>query len=204
MDLTTREAATLLGISERAVRGRLRKGGLPGVKRGNQWCIPRDRLPLDETQRRALQTKADEARAALEAALPSRVAGRSGKRSNSVADLDPFRIGGQVLAEMERQLAEGDATPGVRAGAHALRSALLVMCEGHHEYERSAKLDALRRSRGRLSRCVGHLLLPPGDPLADPLHRWIQAIETEVLPRIGGLLRWVERLPRRHEQRETS
>ena len=89
MDLTTHEAATLLGISERAVRGRLRKGDIPGVKRGRRWRIPKERLPLDETQRRALQAKAEEARAALEAELRSRVAGRSGKRSGSVADLEP-------------------------------------------------------------------------------------------------------------------
>ena len=46
MDLTVREAATLLGCSSRSVRARLARGSLLGQKRGGYWKIPRDRLPL--------------------------------------------------------------------------------------------------------------------------------------------------------------
>ena len=70
MDLTVREAATLLGCSARSVRARLVRGSLPGQKKGSTWTIPRDRLPLTELQRRKLQRKADAVRRAVEDVLP--------------------------------------------------------------------------------------------------------------------------------------
>ena len=58
MELTITEAATLLGRSPRTVRAQVARGELPGFKRGGQWVIRREALPLSEAQRAALQQKA--------------------------------------------------------------------------------------------------------------------------------------------------
>jgi len=39
--LTTRQAAELLGLTERAVRKRLALGQLDGTKQGSAWCVSR-------------------------------------------------------------------------------------------------------------------------------------------------------------------
>ena len=54
MELTITEAATLLGRSPRTVRAQVARGELPGFKRGGQWVIRREALPLSEAQRAAL------------------------------------------------------------------------------------------------------------------------------------------------------
>lgn len=85
MLLTPRDAATVLGISERAVRARLKSGRLPGFKRGDRWCIRRRDLPLDDAQRAHLQRRADAIRDAIQAALPTRVAPSLDRRPHSIA-----------------------------------------------------------------------------------------------------------------------
>ena len=74
MELSVREAATLMGRSPRTVRAQLARGELPGVKRGGRWRVQRRHLPLTEDQRRALQTKADGIRQLVDDALPGRTA----------------------------------------------------------------------------------------------------------------------------------
>ena len=53
MELSITEAATLLGRSARTVRAQVARGELPGFKRGGQWVIRKEALPLSEAQRRA-------------------------------------------------------------------------------------------------------------------------------------------------------
>ena len=90
MDLTIREAATVLGVRPRTVRDRLKRGTLTGHKRGGRWVIPRHALPLNDVQRQALHAKADSLRDALEAALPAPA--RRGA-SQRLRDLDVYRLG---------------------------------------------------------------------------------------------------------------
>jgi excisionase family DNA binding protein len=100
MKLSIREAATLLGRSPRTLRAQLARGEIPGVKKGGRWTLDRRDLPLTESQRRALQGKADSLREAVEDALPSRVADRAGKRAKSLADLEVFRLVATLLGEV--------------------------------------------------------------------------------------------------------
>jgi len=100
MKLSVKEAATILGCSARTVRGHLAQGRLPGVKRNGRWLVERRDLPLTDAQRRTLQAKAERVRRAVDDALPSRLARTHGDRARSLADLDAFRLGAELLAEV--------------------------------------------------------------------------------------------------------
>ena len=132
MDLSVREAATLMGRSPRTVRSQLARGELRGVKRGGGWWVDRMHLPLTEAQREALLNKADGVRDAVEDALATRTGRRSG-RFHSVADLDAFRLGAEVLASF-------------RAAGPRIEEWLMV--------ERGLRL---KHPRARILSCHGHL-----------------------------------------------
>lgn len=46
MKMTVPEAARLLGISERAVRGRIQRGTLPAYREGTAWVVELDTAPI--------------------------------------------------------------------------------------------------------------------------------------------------------------
>ncbi len=180
MDLSVREAATLLGRSPRTLRGQLARGEIPGRKRGGRWVIPRHELPLNERQRRVLQERGDAMRTALEDALPA--AARRNRTGHSVADLETFRLG---LA-LWRDLRAAPTAP--RAALDQIHEALIALCRGKHAYERSTKAALFRETRDRLAACVARLLLDGGG--ADTT--WAARIEGELLPSLAGLIRWAE------------
>ncbi|MCB9765616.1 MAG: helix-turn-helix domain-containing protein [Alphaproteobacteria bacterium] len=190
MDLTLREAATLLGRSPRTLRGQLARGDVPGRKKGGRWLIPSDTLPLTEPQRRALQAKADEVRELVEDALPSRTARRRKEGLRSVVDLEAFRVGRPVL----RALQAADR-PALVPAAAELERCLVILAEGCHLFHREPKLAALNEARSHLGRAIGHLALAAEDPTAEPEATWLSTLEREALPALSGLVRWAERLP---------
>ncbi len=186
MKLTIRESAAILGCSPRTVRARIARGELPAVKHGGRWLLDRSDLPLTDSQRQTLQTRADAIRATVDAALPSRAALRHGDRRRSVVDLDPFRRGAALLAELR-------ATPEAPSGAAPLlEDGLLALAEAHHLFAPPAKLAALRRARAALGRAVGVLGLH-----GEAWHPRLRVIEDELLPHIAGLCRSAERRQRR-------
>ncbi len=191
MELSVQEAATLLGRSPRTVRSQLASGELAGRKRGGRWRIERRDLPLTEAQRAGLQGKADRIRRSVEEALPSRMARSRGQRTRSIADLDAFRRGAQVLAEIRG--ASGGKAARERAAA-LIEEALLDLAEGVQLYDRELKLAALNRARAGLARSAASLLLDAGIPPADPAFGWVAAIESEVIPAVAGFARWADRL----------
>ncbi len=191
MDLTVREAAVVLGRRPRTVRAQLARGELPGKKRGGRWRVDDRELPLSEAQRRALQRKADRVRRVVEDALPSRMATSRGQRSRSIADLDAFRRGAEVLAEMRRDCQVLDGAARERAAAMA-EEGLLAFSEGVMLFDREHKLEALKRARSNLARCAAVLLLAGGIPPADPVFGWVRAIESEVIPAVAGFARWAD------------
>ncbi len=194
MELSVREAATLMGRTPRAIRAQVASGKLPGRKKGGRWRISSEALPLDEARRRGLQAKADGLRRAVERVLPSRTASTSGDRRRSVADLGSFQAGSSLLRELADR---GDEVLGTAAADQArelLQEALLDLSEAAHHYDRSAKLAACLRCRAGLARATGLLLLAAPDPQASPVFDWLTLLETEALPALAGFIRWVERL----------
>lgn len=146
---------------ERAIRAQLARGDLPAVKRGGRWRIERRHLPLTEPQRKALQARADTVRQAVEEALPSRLARTPGQKSRSLADLDAFRHGARLLAELRAD--DGGALAERERGLRLKHpQARVLSCHGH--------LDALgnRITRGGLR------------ALARPLRRLQRRVVAEV------------------------
>ena len=137
MKLTVREAALLMGRKPRTVRAQLARGELPGRKRGGVWRLESRTLPLTEAQRAALQCKAERVRQVVDEALPSRMAAAAGQRSPSIADLDAFRRGQEVLTEMRAASRALDEATRQRA-ATMVEKALLAFAEGVARYHAQA------------------------------------------------------------------
>ncbi len=191
MALSVKEAAAFMGRSQRTVRAQLARGELPGVKRDGRWWIERHQLPLTESQRRALQAKADDVRTAVENALPSRTARRSGDRSRSVADLDAFRLGADVLALL-RAAEPGQLDEASRQRAcESLERSLLALAEAALHFDRQAKRGAIDRCRSSLASTVGLLLLTGQD---DTVTGWARQLEDGMASAVAGFARWVDKL----------
>lgn len=193
MEITIREAAPLLGRSTRAVRAKIARGELPATRRGHTWMIPLASLPLTDAQRQSMQQRADLVRGALDAVLPSRAATDRRRARRSILDLIPFTHGVHLL----REVATTTPAPANRdLVLRGLRDALLDLAAGSAEYDTRLRAESLRRARGGFARVAGLLLATVEAPDARSL-QWCERIEHDVLPPIGGLLRWAERRGRR-------
>ncbi len=193
MDLNLREAADALGVHPRTLRGWLARAKIVGRKEPNgQWVVPRRNLPLTEDQRAALQRRADGVRSAVEAALPSRAARHTGDRRRSFVDLESFRAAHALLAEV--RAANGTGPTG--SLARSIEEGIEELCIGACAFDVETKLPALRRARAAFARSLARVLagapMPPGAPHVD----WARRLEEDILPALGGLLRWAERLGR--------
>lgn len=194
MELSVREAAALLDCSPRTLRAQLQRGDLPGVKRRGSWRIDRRALRLNEAQRRRLQEKADSIRQAVEDVLPSRLASSAGQKSRSIADLDAFRRGGEVLRAIRTADCDVVSEDSRTRVVEELEDALLALSEAAQQFDRAAKLEAIGRSRRGIARATALLLLDAGTSAGDPVHEWARALEADVLPMVAGFARWVEGL----------
>ena len=90
-----------------------------------------------------------------------------------------IRSGGGSLEDETRQRAEA-----------MLEEALLAFAEGVMLFDREHKLEALNRARSSLARCAALFLIAAGVPPEEPVFSWIVAIESEVVPALGGFARW--------------
>ena len=195
MELSVREAATLLGVSPRTVRARIARGDLLAVRDGATWRLDDRDLPLSATDRRRLQARADAVRRTVDAALPSRAARGRRDRGRSVADLDAFRLAMTVWQQL-RGAPERVADDSLRLAAMAhLAAGLDALAEALHHFARPHKLHALDVARTSFARAVAVLLRAAGDLAGSPLLEPIATLEAEVLPAVAGLARWAERLP---------
>jgi hypothetical protein len=197
MQLSVREAATLLGRSPRTVRAQLIRGDLPGRKTKGRWRIERRHLPLTENQRVQLQSKADALRRTVDEALPPRLARTAGERHRSLMDLDAFRLGASLLAELRAEGGTDAPQPGQGRVVELLEGALLSLAEAVQQYDRDLKVAALCRCRAGLARATGLLALAMPIPPSGPMTAWLLRLETEVLPAVAGFSRWAEGLRRR-------
>lgn len=211
MDLSVREAAVVLGRSQRTVRDQLARGDLPGVKRDGRWWVRKDALPLTEPQRRALAAKAESLRQAVEAALPSRAATSPRSRRPCVDDSAAFRLGRALLFRLEAQIdaprrpAPHDANSELPRLRAALRAALMQIAVSVHQFAPALKLAALNRARHLMAREAARLALdaPHDEPLEPGLPGPLQVeLEAELLPAIAREARRAERLGERRQPME--
>ena len=199
MNLTVREAATILRRSERAVRAALATGRIAGHKKGGVWRIPSHTLPMDDAARRALDEKANEIRSAVESALPSQAGlPRSRRRRESIVDLEVFVVVRNLLQTVRQSAASDDRGPTdpTQSVEAALLPALEHIADGHAQFDLDDKRAAYVFARQAVAFAAARMLSSPiwngSGPLPSPLVEWLEVIEVEILPRLGGLLRWTE------------
>jgi excisionase family DNA binding protein len=189
MDITIREAAPLLGRSVRAVRARIARGELPARRQGRTWLIPLDSLPLTSEQRASMLRRADEARDAVDRVLPSRLGDSRGRKRRSVLDLVPFAASVRLVRELG---AVSEPSLDLQRVTKLVRAALMAMASASFEFQPQLRARDLRRARSHLGRAVGLLLSSPQEP-TPAVVAFCARIEQEIVPPIGGLLRWIER-----------
>lgn len=196
MDLSVQEAATLLGVSTRAVRARLVRGELKGRKVEGKWRVDRGSLPLTEAQRRSLQARVESLKEAMDAALPGRLARTPADRRISIADLGAFRAGLALLSALRSEA--GAVLPSVlrEALGAGVEAALLEVADGFHQFDPVARKAAFDRARSAAARCAARLVIQAPDPTSEPVSSWVVHIENQLVPAIGGLARRADRAMR--------
>jgi excisionase family DNA binding protein len=179
MLLSVEEAAQLLRRPARTVRSMLARGELKGARHNGAWGIPREALPLTDERLAEVQRRAEQMRAAVEAALPSWT---GLKRGRSVADFAPFLAAREVLLGLD---ADSSAREPLGRALHALGRAT-------HRWRAEDKRAALLEARDALCDSVTALLIvsDPSEPLTAAR---LRLLEGSALAPIGGLLRWAER-----------
>ncbi|MEZ4472096.1 MAG: hypothetical protein R3F60_15140 [bacterium] len=171
MELDLRQAAALIGRRERTLRDQLVRGAIRGRKVGGRWVVREEDLPIDEARRQTLRGRADAVRASVETAIARR------QPAMTIEDVEVFRLGREALHRL-------DAGHGEIASA--IREALLHMGVAHHEYDAGRKQAEWGRARIQLARAVLLRLLPAA---TDSTAEVADALERDVIPRLGGLLR---------------
>lgn len=182
MEVTAKEAATLLGLSPRAVRQQIESGKLKAIKRAGQWYIDRSVLPMDEKQvertRRFKAKLMDVVERTLEKAPPKAASPKKpslpGQASKDQAappraaatqaySLAHFRVYGLAF-EMYRALERHpklvvQEAPLRPAPLGAFLEGLRALSVGYYHFDRSLKRDAWLRARHCFARAVNDLLL---------------------------------------------
>ena len=99
MNLSIREAATVLGRSERTLRDQVKRGVIRARKVNNKWVIREADLPMDESRRLARRHQADAIRGAVEKAIHRR------HPAMTIEDMEAFRAARAVRAGFLKRFA---------------------------------------------------------------------------------------------------
>ncbi len=183
MKLSVRDAARILGKSERTARHLAQTGQIPAQRVGGRWLFEREHLEAHvsggQTLAAAVDGLRDDVVEALEDAKP-----KLGERGfYSVRDVTAFKSGSSVL----RQLEEASKTP----GTEYLRTLLRCIADGFHQYDPETKLNSLLAARRAASGAVADLAHhAAADEALDPL---VDTLEKVTLGSLRGLIRRAER-----------
>ena len=180
MELSLKEAAQNLGKSVRQIRYLIDQKQLPARKLGARWFIREEDLPLSPGRRQARIHKVERAAHAMEQVLVQK--SPKDQKSYSMTQLKAFQVGRELLQELETSLAQEHPI------SELLREALLEIASAFHAFNRSEKKLRFSKARDLSSRAAALILLhqPKLETLA-------QSLEQQLIPKIGGLLRHLER-----------
>ena len=196
MDLTLPEVATRLALTERQVRYRIREGALTARKKGGRWLIREEDLPKSEVTRarrgQRIQAAADAVRegaARVEAAETTGAAGPGGAgKGYSIGHLLAFQRGRELYAAI------AEAVGAAARPARLVRRSLDAMGRGVHTFSTPPKTAAFAQARDLVALAAVALIVDHGTPDALAL---AAQLEQEVVPRLGGLLRRLEKRGRK-------
>lgn len=184
MQLSLKEAAQLIGRSERTLRGWFASGRIAARKVDGRWRVHRKDLPLTDAQRRQMGQRVDHLRDVVDAALPSRLGGGARR---SLADDDLFRAIVDLVAAADACAIEPPLRAHLVASARALGAA-------RYAFKRSEKVAALQAARAALGWFAADVLVNAQGRLEGPEVALVVLLEADVLRRLGGRLKWAESL----------
>ncbi len=190
MDVSLQEAATLLGKSTRTLRLWIRAGRLPAKKLGGRWVISKGAVPLSDQQAADLRSRADRVLTAVEEALPPDLSGKRGEKRKTLMDVVAFRRG---LA-CAQSLPKSSRLSGVRS---RFEQGLLAVARAHAAWAPSEKIGELREARACFAEGQALLLIETGESPPKETVGLLQKLEEEVIPTLGGMIRWAESLGRK-------
>jgi len=189
MDLTIREAAALVGRSPRAIRQWIASGRLEARRSGRAWVVRVEHLPLTDAQRARVTARAETARSIVDGCMPSRAATTHARRRRSVLDLDAFRAARGAVEALAKEASAVHAARDLRRAVALASRAVLFLAQGVHEFDPLRKAARLNAARCRFASSVALVHAADSAPTTMVL-RALESIEQEVMPLIGGLLRW--------------
>lgn len=189
MKLTVKEAAALLGKSERTIRHLAQAGTIPAERLGNQWVFDREKLVAGDAD--AVAARAAEVgrirqhvEAAIEAVTPPPPDGRG---FYSVREVVAFRTCSRVLAEVE-----GAEQPSLNHAASALRDCLHRLADGFHQFAPEHKISRLLAARSACCAAIAELAHAAAHQGVAKADGWADALEKEALGSLRGLIRRAE------------
>jgi len=192
MEISLKEAATLLGKSERQVRYLIKHGRLKATKVGGQWRVANADLTFTEGQREAVAERLDAARETVTAALEpatKATAAKERKRQYSVRDLEAFQAGAEVFHALQQSLGEE------ARGCALLYDALVLVARGCHSFHPQEKARRFHEARDGVASALVEILLKEGQrPETAGL---AERMEQELIPKIGGLVATHEKRSRK-------
>lgn len=188
MKLSLAQAATVLGKSERQVRYLIKTGQIPAVKVSGRWQVEDTALPLSAEKKQAIALRVEAARASFDKAIaPAKAATKS---VYSVTNLVAFRCGHELYRELEKESPDDPALA-------LLFTSLEEITRGCHSFHPREKCRHYLEARGKIATVLTHLLLAGRTQLA-------KRLESELLPKLSGLIAGCERRSRRHRKPEHS
>ncbi len=186
MQLSLTEAATLLGRTERQIRSMIEDGRIVATKSRGKWQIDRDSLALITAQGDSPEVGMEDEELDFDEIESPPMAGDR-RKTWSVTDLDAFRLGVEILHDLR-------SIEAPRA-LELLDQCLEVLGCGCHDFNPRSKRVRFAEARDAAARAAVRLIADgDGDALHESLAR---RIETDLIPRLGGLVASQDRRTRR-------
>lgn len=193
--MSIREAAALLGKSERMVRHLASSGRIAARRSGTQWLIDCDKLDVTaDAQRDQVEAVRERVNRTLDRAAPAPSGGAEKRPFYSARDLDAHRTAAAVIVELAKL---GAAHPEARAElegpAAGLRAFLRALTDGCHQFHPNAKIERFVRARSLLAETIADLVCFNLVHTQPDLLELADKLEREALGAMRGLLRRAEK-----------
>jgi hypothetical protein len=195
VELSIREAAAVLGKSERMVRHLASTGRIAARRDGKRWFIDGDKLgAVADAQRDQVEVVRERVNRTLDRAAPA-PSGTAEKRAfYSARDLDAHRsAAAAIVAVTKLGAAHPEARAALDAPTSALRAFLRALTDGCHQFHPQSKIDRFIRARSLLAEAIADLVcfnLLQAEPDVTSL---VDGLERDTLGAMRGLLRRAEK-----------
>lgn len=199
--MSINEAAALLGKSPRTVRWMAQQGRLAARRVGGRWVIDGDQVEAaspglaDSRRLRAAEVGERLSKALAEAMPPG--AGQRKRGFYSVRDMATWQLATEVVTELEAfRVEHPEAAGALEAAGTSMGRFMRHLADGCHQFHPQTKLDRFIRARTEACHALAEVLRAGTLHPALATEALAERIEHELLGRLRGVLRRVERRQR--------